>query len=159
MVYNIWIIFCWVFNLLLCLCENLWYMKAIYFIVGYKICCFEIDVFLYGRGQEFFLECFWILFIVIIFFIIFLCFLLFWIFLFFLVFFIGVIVNVLKVKFMGVDLFGSVGEFYLGWIFLVIFIVIFFVIICLNLYIMLIYLLNIYNEIKQCLFYILELIK
>jgi len=85
--------------------------------------------------------------------------LLLWIFLFSLVFLMGVIVNALKVKFTGIDLFGNTGEPFSGWTFLVVLIAVFFATTCLNLYIMPIYLSNIYNEIKQRPLYIIESIK
>jgi hypothetical protein len=146
-------------NSLLRLRENLRYMKAIYSIVGYKTRYLETDAPLHGRDQESFSERFRTSLIAITSFTTFLRSLLLWIFLFSLVFLIGVIANALKVKFTGVDLFGSAGEPYPGWTFLVILIAIFFATTCLNLYIMSIYLSNIYNEIKQRPLYILESIK
>ena len=71
----------------------------------------------------------------------------------------GVIVNALSVKFLEVDLFGAQHEALSGWTFLVILISVFFAITCLNLYIMSIYLSNIYQEIKQRPLYIIESIK
>lgn len=82
-----------------------------------------------------------------------------WIFIFSFTFLIGVIVNALKVKFTGVDLFGNQSVALSGWTFLVILISIFFAVTCLNLYIMSIYLSNIYNEIKQRPLYIIESIQ
>ncbi|MEQ8704688.1 MAG: glycosyltransferase [Phaeodactylibacter sp.] len=146
-------------NSLLRLRENLRYMKAIYSIVGYRTSFLETEEPLHGREQESFGERFRTSLIAITSFTTFLRSLLLWIFLFSLVFLIGVIANALKVKFTGVDLFGSAGEPYPGWTFLVILIAIFFATTCLNLYIMSIYLSNIYNEIKQRPLYILESIK
>jgi len=85
--------------------------------------------------------------------------LLLWIFLFSFIFLIGVVVNALKVKFSGIDIFGNLSEATTGWTFLVILISVFFAITCLNLYIMSIYLSNIYNEIKQRPLYIIESVK
>jgi uncharacterized membrane protein len=82
-----------------------------------------------------------------------------WIFLLSLAFLIAVIVNALTVKFTGVDLQGNVGEPFSGWTFLVVLISVFFAATSLNLYIMSIYLSNIYNEIKQRPLYIIESIK
>jgi hypothetical protein len=70
-----------------------------------------------------------------------------------------VVVNALKVKFSGIDIFGNLSEATTGWTFLVILISVFFAITCLNLYIMSIYLSNIYNEIKQRPLYIIESVK
>lgn len=146
-------------NSLLRLRENLRYMKAIYSIVGYRTSYLETSEPLHGQERENFSERFRTSLIAITSFTTFLRSLLLWIFLFSLVFLIGVIANALKVKFTGVDLFGSPGEPYPGWTFLVILISVFFAITCLNLYIMSIYLSNIYNEIKQRPLYILESIK
>lgn len=146
-------------NSLLRLRENLRYMKAIYSIVGYRTSYLKTDEPLHGRERESFSERFRTSLIAITSFTTFLRSMLLWIFLFSLVFLIGVIANALKVKFTGVDLFGSAGEPYPGWTFLVILIAVFFATTCLNLYIMSIYLSNIYNEIKQRPLYILESIK
>ncbi len=146
-------------NSLLRLRENLRYMKAIYSIVGYKTAYLETEERLHGQSQESFGERFRTSLIAITSFTTFLRTLLLWIFLFSLVFLLGVILNALKVKFSGIDLFGNAGEPYPGWTFLVILIAIFFATTCLNLYIMSIYLSNIYNEIKQRPLYIIESIK
>jgi len=67
-----------------------------------------------------------------------------------------VIINALKVKFAGYDLLGNPQEAVSGWTFLVVLMSIFFAITCLNLYIMAIYLANIYHEIKKRPLYIIE---
>jgi hypothetical protein len=146
-------------NSLLRLRENLRYMKAIYSIVGYKTSYVETDAPLNSHEEGSFGERFRTSLVAITSFTTFLRSLLLWIFLFSLVFLFGVIVNALKVKFTGVDLFGSEGEPISGWTFLVILIAIFFATTCMNLYIMSIYLSNIYNEIKQRPLYIVESIK
>ncbi len=146
-------------NSLLRLRENLRYMKAIYSIVGYPTTFLETDAPLNSREEEPFTERFRTSLMAITSFTTFLRSLLLWIFLFSLVFLLGVIVNALKVKFTGVDLFGSTGEPFSGWTFLVVLIAVFFATTCLNLYIMSIYLSNIYNEIKQRPLYIIESIK
>ncbi|MBV6654834.1 MAG: glycosyltransferase [Mameliella sp.] len=146
-------------NSLLRLRENLRYMKAIYSIVGYRTHYLETDEPLHGREKESFSERFRTSLIAITSFTTFLRSLLLWIFLFSLVFLFAVTANALKVKFTGIDLFGSAEEPYPGWTFLVILIATFFATTCLNLYIMSIYLSNIYNEIKQRPLYILESIK
>ena len=67
--------------------------------------------------------------------------------------------NALKVKLTNVDFFGSYHEAIPGWTFLVVLTSIFFAITCLMLYIMSIYLTNIYQEIKHRPMYILESMK
>jgi hypothetical protein len=146
-------------NSLLRLRENLRYMKAIYSIVGYKTAFLETPVPLQGSQAESFGERFRTSLIAITSFTTFLRSLLLWIFVSSLIFLLGVIVNALKVKFTGIDLFGNTGEPFAGWTFLVVLIAVFFATTCLNLYIMSIYLSNIYNEIKQRPLYIIESIK
>ncbi|HMQ48161.1 MAG TPA: hypothetical protein PKA00_12275 [Saprospiraceae bacterium] len=146
-------------NSLLRMRENLRYMKAIYSIVGYKTTFLETEVPLDTDEGVSFTERFRTSLVAITSFTTFLRTLLLWIFLFSFIFLVGVIVNALKVKFTGIDLFGNVGEALSGWTFLVILISVFFAITCLNLYIMSIYLSNIYSEIKQRPQYIIESIK
>jgi len=146
-------------NSLLRLRENLRYMKAIYSIVGYKTAAIETDMPIHADSGEPFSERFRTSLVAITSFTTFLRSLLLWIFIFSLVFLLGVIINALKVKFTGIDLFGNVGEPFSGWTFLVILIAVFFATTCLNLYIMSIYLSNIYNEIKQRPLYIIESIQ
>lgn len=145
-------------NSLLRLRENLRYMKAIYSIVGYNTSYIETDEPMEEDGESF-SERFKTSLVAITSFTTFLRSMLLWIFIFSFVFLIGVIANALKVKFTGVDIFGNVGQALSGWTFLVILISVFFAITCLNLYIMSIYLSNIYNEIKQRPLYIIESIK
>ncbi|MEN0007051.1 MAG: glycosyltransferase [Bacteroidota bacterium] len=146
-------------NSLLRLRENLRYMKAIYAMVGYKTDYIEVDYPLVRIENSSFGESFKTSLVAITSFTTFLRSLLLRIFIFSFVFLLGVIVNALKVKFTGVDLFGNVGQAISGWTFLVILISVFFAITCLNLYIMSIYLSNIYAEIKQRPLYIIESIK
>lgn len=146
-------------NSLLRLRENLRYMKAIYAIVGYKTTFIEVSNPLVNDHRGSLGERFKTSLVAITSFTTFLRTMLLWIFIFSFVFLIGVIVNALKVKFSGVDLFGNVGQAISGWTFLVILISVFFAITCLNLYIMSIYLSNIYYEIKQRPLYIIESIK
>ena len=143
-------------NSVLRLRENLRYMKAIYSLVGYKTSSIEVEEKLAERTGDSFSEQFKTSLVAITSFTTFLRSLLFGIFIFSFVFLVGVIVNALKVKFTDVDIFGNVGQADSGWTFLVILIAIFFAITCLNLYIMSIYLSNIYNEIKQRPLYIIE---
>lgn len=146
-------------NSLLRLRENLRYMKAIYSIVGYKTAFLETDMPLHPDINESFSDRFRTSLVAITSFTTFLRSLLLWIFIFSLVFLLGVILNALKVKFTGIDLLGNIGEPFSGWTFLVVLIAIFFAITCLNLYIMSIYLSNIYHEIKQRPSYIIESIQ
>ena len=145
-------------NSLLRLRENLRYMKAIYSLVGYRTAYIEIDdIVLKEEGS--FKERFSTSLVAVTSFTTFLRSLLLWIFIFSFLFLIGVVINALKVKFTGVDLFGNVGEALGGWTFLVVLISVFFAITFLNLYIMSIYLSNIYNEIKQRPLYLIESVR
>jgi hypothetical protein len=146
-------------NSLLKLRENLRYMKAIYSIVGYRTASIEINEPPADYVPEPFSEQFRTSLVAITSFTSFLRSLLLWIFIFSFLFLLGVIINALSVKFLHVDLFGTQHEALSGWTFLVILIAVFFAITCLNLYIMSIYLSNIYQEIKQRPLYIIESIK
>lgn len=146
-------------NSLLKLRENLRFMKAIYPIVGYNTAFIETDENISEAQDVAFSEHFNTSLVAITSYTTFLRALLLWIFLFSLCFLLGVVANALKVKFTGMDLFGNVQEQISGWTFLVVLISIFFAITCLNLYIMSIYLSNIYAEIKQRPLYIIESIK
>jgi hypothetical protein len=146
-------------NSLLRLRENLRYMKAIYALVGYQTGALDTEILPAWTDEEPFGERFSTSLVAITSYTTFLRSLLLWIFLFSLSFLVGVILNALKVKFTGVDLLGNVGQAFSGWTFLVILMSVFFAITCLNLYIMSIYLSNIYNEIKQRPLYIIESIK
>lgn len=146
-------------NSVLRLRENLRYMKAIYSLVGYKTASIEVEEKLEDRQEDGFGERFKTSLVAITSFTTFLRSLLFTIFVFSFVILIVVIFNAIKVKMTGVDIFGNVGQAMTGWAFLVIMISVFFAITCLNLYIMSIYLSNIYNEIKQRPLYIIESIK
>lgn len=146
-------------NSLLRMRENLRYMKAIYSMVGYPTAPIEVTKAPVFMPTEDFSDRFRTSLVAITSYTTFLRTLLLWIFIFSFVFLMGVIINALKVKFTGVDLFGNLSEALSGWTFLVILISIFFAVTCLNLYIMSIYLSNIYNEIKQRPLYIIESIK
>ncbi len=145
-------------NSLLRLRENLRYMKAIYSLVGYQTSYIEVDIPLSERDGNF-SDRFKTSLVAITSFTTFLRSLLLWIFIFSFLFLMAVIINALKVKFTGIDVFGNYGEPWSGWTFLVILVSVFFAITCLNLYIMSIYLSNIYNEIKHRPLYIIESIK
>ncbi len=145
-------------NSVLRLRENLRYMKAIYSLVGYSTSHIEIDT-AQSQDEERFSERFRTSLVAITSYTSFLRTLLLWIFIFSFIFLIGVIINALKVKLTGIDLFGNLGEPSSGWTFLVVLIAVFFAVTCLNLYIMSIYLSNIYSEIKQRPLYIIESVK
>ncbi len=146
-------------NSLLKLRENLRYMKAIYSIVGYNTTFIETDEPLIRNGEESFNEKFRTSLIAITSFTTFLNTLLLWIFLFSLSFLIYVTADALTVKFTGFDIFGNPQTATSGWTYLVMLIAIFFAVTCLNLYLMSIYLSNIYHEIKKRPLYIIESIK
>jgi hypothetical protein len=142
-------------NSLLRLRENLRYMKAIYSIIGYRMESIEIAEEL--KSDEIgFNEKFRTSLVAITSFTTFLRTLLLWIFLGSIVFLAMVIFNAVKVKMSGVDIFGTYHEAVPGWTFLVILTSIFFATTCLMLYIMSIYLSNIYQEIKHRPMYIIE---
>lgn len=146
-------------NSLLRLRENLRYMKAIYSIVGYNTESIDVDVPLMGDPDSNFSEKFRTSLIAITSYTTFLRSLLLWIFIFSLGIMGVAVFNAFKVRFTNIDLFGEFHETIPGWAFLVVLISVFFAITFLNLYIMSIYLSNIYNEIKQRPLYIIESIK
>jgi Glycosyl transferase family 2 len=146
-------------NSILRLRENLRYMKAIYAMVGYKSDFIEVEKPLTKDPDESFSERFRTSLIAITSFTNFLRHTLLWIFLISTLFLMIIITNTLSVKFLGHDIFGTPQQAISGWSFIVILMSIFFAITCLNLYIMSIYLSNIYNEIKQRPLYIIESIK
>jgi polyisoprenyl-phosphate glycosyltransferase len=143
-------------NSLLRLRENLRYMKALYSMVGYRTANIEVAEPLPIDPEETFTERFRTFLIAVTSFTNFLRSMLLAIFLFSLFFLIFVVTNALKVKFSGSDLFGTAQHAVGGWTYLVILISVFFAVTCLNLYIISIYLSNIYNEIKNRPLYIIE---
>lgn len=145
-------------NSLLRLRENLRYMKAIYSIIGYRTDFIEVEEPLRHEDSNF-SEKFRTSLVAITSFTTFLRTLLLWIFLVSILFMVLVTVNALKVKLTNVDLFGTFHDAIPGWTFLVVLNSMFFAITCLILYIMSIYLSNIYQEIKQRPMYIIESVK
>lgn len=145
-------------NSLLRLRENLRYMKAIYSIVGYRTAHLDVDVPLQhdatGFGEKFSTSL-----VAITSFTTFLRSLLLWIFLGSIGFMLLVTANAVKVKLTNVDIFGDYHPVVPGWTFLVVLSSIFFAITCLVLFIMSIYLSNIYEEIKHRPMYIIESVK
>ena len=82
-----------------------------------------------------------------------------WIFLLSVLILFAVVLNAIMVKIWNHDIFGNYHEAVSGWAYLVVISSTFFAITCLNLYIMSIYLSNIYNEMKQRPPYIIESIR
>lgn len=142
-------------NSLLRLREDLRYMKAIYSIIGYRMTFLEINAPLKPDPSNF-TEKFRTSLVAITSFTSFLRTMLLWIFLISILFLGVVIFNAIKVKVSNVDIFGTFHEAVPGWTFLVILTSIFFAITCMMLYIMSIYLSNIYQEIKHRPMYIIE---
>ncbi len=146
-------------NSLLRLRENSRYLKAIYSLVGYKTTSIEVEEPLFSDPEVSFVEHFRTSLVAITSFTTFLRSVLLWIFMMSVVFAGAAIFNAVKVKFYGIDIFGEIAESLSGWAFLVVLMSIFFAITCLNLYIMSIYLSNIYQEMKNRPLYIIESVK
>jgi len=145
-------------NSLLRLREHSNYLKANYALVGYNTAHIAVEEPLLGDPDATFAEQFRTSLVAITSFTTFLRSILLWIFLSSVV--AGVaIFNAVKVKLTNVDIFGDPQQALSGWAFLVVMISVFFAITCLNLYIMSIYLSNIYSEIKNRPLYIIESVK
>ena len=143
-------------NSLLRLRENLRYMKALYSIVGYKTASISVEEPLVHDPSISFSEKFRTSLVAISSFTTFLRSMMLWIFIIS-IFFLGIVIfNAIKVKVTNYDIFGDFYEAVPGWTFIVVLMSIFFAITCLNLYIMSIYLGNIYTEIKHRPMYIIE---
>ncbi len=146
-------------NSLLRLRENSRYLKAIYALVGYNSTAIEVEHPLFPEPDTTFGDHFRTALVAITSFTTFLRSLLLWIFISS-CFVAGVAVfNAIKVKMTNVDIFGEYHQTISGWAYLVVIISIFFAITCLNLYVMSIYLSNIYSEIKNRPLYIIESVK
>ncbi len=145
-------------NSLLRLRENLRYMKPIYSIIGYRSTFLQTETEL-KNIKESFSDQFKTSLVAITSFTSFLSSVALWIFLSSIVMVIAVIFNAFKVKYTNYDLFGTYHEALSGWAFTVVIISIFFSITSLNLYIVSIYLSNIYQEIKKRPLYIIESIR
>ena len=146
-------------NSLLRLRENSRYLKANYALVGYSTGFIPVEVPLQpdldlSAGQQFRNAL-----LVITSFTDFLRSLLFWIFILSGMIAFAAIFNAVKVKLTNIDVFGERQPVLSGWSFLVVMISSFFTITCLNLYIMSIYLSNIYAEIKNRPLYIIESVR
>ncbi|MCC7244624.1 MAG: glycosyltransferase [Saprospiraceae bacterium] len=146
-------------NSLLRLRENSRYLKANFALVGYNTDAVEVPEPLTGDANASLGEQFRSALLAVTSFTTFLRSLLLWIFLFSVLVAAVAIFNAIKVKMTNVDIFGEHVESLSGWAFLVVLMSVFFAFTCLNLYIMSIYLSNIYSEIKNRPLYIIESIK
>jgi hypothetical protein len=146
-------------NSLLRLRENSRYLKANYALVGYQTSFLPTEIALHPEEETAFGEQFRTALVAVTSFTTFLRSLLLWIFLFSVLVAGVAVFNAVKVKLTNVDIFGDHVETLSGWAFLVVLISVFFAITCLNLYIMSIYLSNIYSEIKNRPLYIIESVK
>ena len=146
-------------NSLLRLRENSHYLKAIYSLVGYNTAAIEIEQPLLPEPETSFGQHFRDALVAITSFTTFLRSLLLWIFIFSCFVAGTAVFNAIKVKVTNLDIFGDYHQTISGWAYLVVIISIFFAITCLNLYIMSIYLSNIYAEIKNRPLYIIESVK
>lgn len=145
-------------NSILRLRENLRYMKAIYGLVGYQTAPLPVEQPLADEYENFGDRLKTSL-VAITSFTTFFRAVSLWIFVLSLLFALIVIGNALSVKLTGYDFFGDYHEAVSGWTFLVVLISIFFSVMFLNLYIVSIYLANIYQEMKKRPMYILESVK
>ncbi|MBU6339905.1 MAG: glycosyltransferase [Bacteroidetes bacterium] len=146
-------------NSLLRMRENSHYIKAIYAMVGYNTAFLPVSAPILpepgaGLGAQFRNAL-----VAVTSFTTFLRSVLLWIFLGSVLVAGTTIYNAVKVRFTNVDIFGDYHQTLSGWAFLVVLISIFFAITCLNLYIMSIYLSNIYTELKNRPPYIIESVK
>ncbi|MDX2279113.1 MAG: glycosyltransferase [Saprospiraceae bacterium] len=146
-------------NSLLRLRENSHYLKAIYALVGYNTSFLEVEVPLQPEPGASLGAQFRNSLVAVTSFTTFLRSLLLWIFLGSVLVAGVTIYNAVKVRLTNIDIFGDHHETLSGWAFLVVLISIFFAITCLNLYIMSIYLSNIYTELKNRPPYIIESVK
>jgi len=146
-------------NSLLRLRENSHYLKAIYALVGYNTAALNVDQPLFPEPGASFNEQFRTSLIAITSFTTFLRSLLWWIFVLSCLVAGAAIFNAVKVRLTNHDIFGGYHQTVSGWAYLVVMISVFFAITCLNLYVMSIYLSNIYSEIKNRPLYIIESVK
>lgn len=146
-------------NSLLRLRENSHYLKAIYALVGYNTNFLEVSVPLQPEPGASLGAQFRNSLVAVTSFTTFLRTVLLWIFLGSVIVAGVTIYNAVKVRLTNIDIFGDHHETLSGWAFLVVLISIFFAITCLNLYIMSIYLSNIYTELKNRPPYIIESVK
>ena len=146
-------------NSLLRLRENSRYLKANYALVGYATASIQVPEPLHPDPSASLSEQIRTALVAVSSFTTFLRSLLLWIF-FFSVLVAGVATfNAIKVKLTNVDIFGEQVESLSGWAFLVVLMSVFFALTCLILYVMSIYLSNIYSEIKNRPLYIIESVR
>lgn len=146
-------------NSLLRLRERSHYLKANYALVGYNTAAINVPEPVYPEPGARLSAQFRSALVAVTSFTTFLNSLLLWIFLFS-VLIAGIsMYNAVKVKLTRVDIFGDYQETLSGWAFLVVLISSFFAITCLNLYVMSIYLSNIYTELKNRPPYIIESVR
>ncbi|MBN8677029.1 MAG: glycosyltransferase [Chitinophagales bacterium] len=146
-------------NSLLRLRENSRYLKANYALVGYNNTSIQVQEPLHPDPSAGFSEQVRTALVAVTSFTTFLRSLLLWIFLFSVLVAGVAIFNAVKVKFTSVDIFGEHVESLSGWAFLVVLMSVFFALTCLILYVMSIYLSNIYSEIKNRPLYIIESVR
>ena len=146
-------------NSLLRLRENSGYLKAIYALVGYNTTAIDVEQALLPEPGASLNEQFRTSLVAITSFTTFLRSVLLWVFILSCLIAGTAIFNAVKVKLTSVDIFGEVHQTISGWAYLVVMISVFFAITCLNLYILSIYLSNIYSEIKNRPLYIIESVK
>ncbi len=146
-------------NSLLRLRENSHYLKAIYALVGYNTAALAVEQPLEPEPETSFGEQFRTALVAITSFTTFLRSLLWWIFVSSCLVAGMAIFNAVRVRLTNMDIFGNYHQTVSGWAYLVVMISVFFAITCLNLYIMSIYLSNIYSEIKNRPLYIIESVK
>jgi len=146
-------------NSLLRLRENSHYLKAIYALIGFNTAWIEVEMPLYPESGAHLGAQFRTSLIAITSFTGFLRSLLLWIFLMSCLTAGLAIYNAVKVRLTNVDIFGDYHQTLSGWASLVVLISVFFTITCLNLYIISIYLSNIYTELKNRPPYIIESVK
>ncbi len=146
-------------NSLLRLRENSRYLKANYALVGYSTGSISVAEPMHPDPVASFGEQVRTAMVALSSFTTFLRSLLLWIFLFSVLVAAVAIFNAVKVKLTNVDIFGEQVESLSGWAFLVVLISLFFALTCLILYVMSIYLSNIYSEIKNRPLYIIESVR
>ncbi len=146
-------------NSLLRLRENSRYLKANYALVGYSTASIQVPEPLHPDPAVSFGEQFRTALVAVTSFTTFLRSLLLWIFFFSVLVAGAAIFNAVKVKLSKVDIFGDHVESLSGWAFLVVLMSVFFALTCLILYVMSIYLSNIYSEIKNRPLYIIESVR
>jgi len=146
-------------NSLLRLRENSRYLKANYALVGYSTASIPVTEPLHPEQAVSFGEQFRTALVAVTSFTTFLRSLLLWIFLFSVMVAVVATFNAVKVKLTSVDIFGEYVESLSGWAFLVVLMSVFFALTCLILYVMSIYLSNIYSEIKNRPLYIIESVR